>query len=496
MTELTTELQRKQSGNKRLHLRSLIEMILIGTLIVIAPLLLAIVFATYTFEELSNRQRGLVQEVVQVTRSSVAVRDLLIDMERSARQFQLLHNSEFRILFEQQYSQFTNALGHLDSILPSSMKQHFSLPLQDRMQNINALLEDGEITSEQRKQAINDAFGFAIPLAVQLSKSARKWVDDEVVNLESELAEKRSFVLLLSILMIPTTALLIILFLQKVSRPLHQLSDAIQGLGQGRFDAAIEVSGPRDFKDLGESLEWLRKRLQILEEDKKRFIRHISHELKTPLASIHEGSELLKDRVPGELNSAQEEVVDIVRDNTKLLQALIEKLLNFNALLLNSKLEYEPIEIKGFINEIANNHKLLARNKKLNWEIIGPSITMMADRIKLHGALDNLISNAINFSPQQGTITIRWKKSPEGWQIEVIDDGPGVDTEDQRKIFEPFVQGKNRRQGPVKGTGIGLSICLESVRALGGSIFLNNYQHRGAQFIIQLPVKDELSNHV
>lgn len=496
MTELTTELSQKPMNNERLHLRSLIEMILIGTLIVIAPLILAIVFATYTFEELSNRQRGLVQEVVQVTRSSVAVRDLLIDMERSARQYQLIHNAEFRTLFTQQYTQFTTVLAHLDSVLPDTMTENYSQPLQRRMQKINGFLENSDITSNQRKEAINEAFGFAIPQANQLSKLARQWVDDEVVKLESELAEKRSFVLMLCILMVPTTVLLIMLFLQKVSRPLQQLSDAIQGLGQGRFDSAIEVSGPRDFKDLGESLEWLRNRLQILEEDKKRFIRHISHELKTPLASIHEGSELLKDRVPGELNAAQEEVVDIVRDNTKQLQALIEKLLNFNALLLNGKLEYEPIEIGGFINEIANNHKLLSRNKKLNWEIIGDPQTIMADRIKLHGALDNLISNAISFSPQGGTITIRWETFPDWCQIEVIDDGPGVDLEDQRKIFEPFVQGKNRRQGPVKGSGIGLSICLESVRAQGGTISLNNFQNRGAQFIIQLPVKDELSSHV
>jgi two-component system sensor histidine kinase GlrK len=116
-----------------------------------------------------------------------------------------------------------------------------------------------------------------------------------------------------------------------LSRPMRQLERAVLALGANRLDEPVRIDGPSDLRDLGRRLDWLRLRLQELDEDKSRFLRHISHELKTPLAALREGVALLEDGVAGALSADQKEIARILAHNTRTLQAQIEDLLRFNA---------------------------------------------------------------------------------------------------------------------------------------------------------------------
>src|SRR5207302_1479118 len=123
---------------------------------------------------------------------------------------------------------------------------------------------------------------------------------------------------------------LAILFAVLIARPIRQLDQAIRQMGTADFTHAIEVNGPQDMRYLGQRLEWLRSRLSDLEEQQNRFLRHVSHELKTPLTAVREGVELLRDNVGGKLQPEQREIVRIVRENTLSLQKLIEDLLTYH----------------------------------------------------------------------------------------------------------------------------------------------------------------------
>jgi two-component system sensor histidine kinase GlrK len=101
-------------------------------------------------------------------------------------------------------------------------------------------------------------------------------------------------------------------------------------MGTADFTHRIEVNGPQDLRYIGQRLEWLRSRLSDLEEQQNRFLRHVSHELKTPLTAVREGVELLRDNVGGKLAAEQREIVRIVRENTLSLQKLIEDLLTYH----------------------------------------------------------------------------------------------------------------------------------------------------------------------
>jgi two-component system sensor histidine kinase GlrK len=249
------------------------------------------------------------------------------------------------------------------------------------------------------------------------------------------------------------------------------------------------VSGPQDLEYLGRQLEWLRSRLVELEEQKSRFLRHVSHELKTPLTALREGSELLADESAGPLTAEQREVVRILRDNSIELRKLIENLLNFSAVQFQREgLHARMVRIRDIIERVSADQKLAMLAKELRLKVNCPDLTLQADEDKLRVMLDNLVSNAVKYSPRGGTILISARERAGEMVIEVVDQGPGVAGEDRRRIFDPFFTGRQAVAAPVSGTGLGLSIAREHVLSHGGQIELIDDPRAGAHFRVTLPV--------
>ena len=222
------------------------------------------------------------------------------------------------------------------------------------------------------------------------------------------------------------------------------------------------VGGPRDLKELGEQLDWLRRRLAELSEQKTRFLAHVSHELKTPLTTLREGTELLTEQVIGPLNKEQQEVAGIMQGSSLYLQRLIEDLLNFNqALSRRLEIQREPVEMKALVDAVIATQKLAWKSKDLKIVTALEPVLLMADRDKLSTVVDNLLSNAIKFSPPNGEVSISLQAENNTVSLEFQDAGPGFTAQDAGRVFEAFYQGRVTADGPVKGSGLGLAIARE-----------------------------------
>src|SRR5207344_925316 len=144
------------------------------------------------------------------------------------------------------------------------------------------------------------------------------------------------------------------------SRPIAAIDNAIRQLGAADFSRPIAVRGPEDLRYLGRRLDWLRRRLEEFETQKNRFLRHLSHELKTPLTALREGAELLNDQVAGPLAPPQRQVVAIMRDNGIKLQRLIEDLLDYQrALHAAASLLPRAVELDALVAEVVRPHQLV-----------------------------------------------------------------------------------------------------------------------------------------
>jgi two-component system sensor histidine kinase GlrK len=216
----------------------------------------------------------------------------------------------------------------------------------------------------------------------------------------------------------------------------------------------------------------------------------MSHELKTPLANIREGTELLLDGAVGRLDNQQQEVTGILRENSLKLQKLIENLLTFSAWQTKTaELKLTEFDLKPLVFGVLSQHRLVISNRKIRLAIDVKPMIVRADEGKLKLVLENLVSNALKFTPDSGTIGIKARLQGTQLVIDVTDDGPGVAPEDAPRIFEAFYQGRRPQGGPVGGTGIGLSVVQECIQAHGGSVELINGAEPGAHFQVRLPLR-------
>jgi two-component system sensor histidine kinase GlrK len=274
-----------------------------------------------------------------------------------------------------------------------------------------------------------------------------------------------------------------------VGGPLRRIDRAISELGRGNLSHPISVSGPKDIERLARQLEWLRGRLLDFAAERNRFLRHMSHELKTPLANIREGTELLMDGAVGELDSNQREVTGILRENGLKLQRLIENLLSFSAWQTSSVgLETSEFRLRPLVKQVLENQQLTLLGQRVRLEVKIEDVTLNADRGKMRLILDNLLSNAIKYSPKGGAIYMSATADADQLLLDVADAGPGIPHDERGHIFEAFYTGKAARGVSVKGTGIGLSVVLEFVAAHGGTVQIVDGQFPGAHFRITMPL--------
>lgn len=270
-------------------------------------------------------------------------------------------------------------------------------------------------------------------------------------------------------------------------RPLGRIEHAIAELGENRLAQPIRITGPSDLRQLGERLDWLRLRLAELEANRNRVLRHVSHELKTPLASLREGVALLSDGVLGRLNPEQREVAGILDHSARALQERIEQLLKYNASQFDARtLHLQPSALLPLLREVGSEHQLLTQARGVTLEFTGEAPIVHADVGKLRIAFSNLVANAIAFSPAGGYIRIEVGLAGERVVVDCRDDGPGIAPDELERIFEPFFQGRRSAPGVSKGSGIGLAIVREFITAHGGEVRALPNEH-GAHFRVELP---------
>ena len=273
-----------------------------------------------------------------------------------------------------------------------------------------------------------------------------------------------------------------------IARPIRQLDQAIRRLGAGEFEGDIRVVGPADLKYLGGRLDWLRQRLIELEQQKRLFLRHVSHELKTPLTALREGSELLVEGTAGPLTKGQREIVEILKQKSLQLQRLIENLLNYHrAQESMGRLELKAVRLDQVVEQVLEDHRLAVQARRIRPELHLDPFTLHADEEKLRAVVANLVSNAIKYSPDEGMISLALRQQGDEAVLDIGDAGPGVPVEDHERIFDWFYQGEGAPRGRLRGSGLGLAIAREFVLAHGGRIEILQNSGPGAHFRVTLP---------
>lgn len=461
---------------------------MVGFGLVALPLLLAVVWALSNLDRVAQQSESLVSTGVSAAANNRRVNETLNSLDRVARQYQILRNEESLQLVLQDHDEFKAVVGDMSVLLAEANATDIATSVISEADDIVLALSAlgaSDIT-------IASAIARIAPLRQRLNQMTvmvTEHVDSKLQALQASARNAQRVSAWQVAALVPGTIILILIFTLLVARPIRQIDRAIGQLGESGFSKPIEIKGPTDLQRLGRQLEWLRNRLLELAQEKNKFLRHMSHELKTPLANIREGTELLLDGSVGELAGPQKEVTGILRINGLKLQQLIENLLSFSAWQSKSEvLTLSEFPLRAQIVSVAKAQRLAVTAAGIRLKLDVDDINIVADQDKIRTVLDNLLSNAIKFTPRDGVITIRGHADAASFTIEFGDTGPGIPDEESPRIFEAFFQGTREQGGQVGGTGIGLSVVLECIQAHDGSVELvKTGEFSGAHFRIHIP---------
>jgi len=313
-----------------LYPRSFLKLILAGFSLAVLPLIFALINNAYSIHQLATQSQRAVYQAVQTTQNTRFLIEQITSMERSVRQFAIIGDPSLLQGYALAHERFV-ATARKMAELPLDAKQQLAMQaLRTREAALFERLAGSSAKSEAMKLAAAELAALS-DAARGLDEQGNSLVDREVDTLQKMSGEVQRFIFWQLLALVPIALLLVVGATLLISKPIAQLESAIQRLGEGRFDLRVSVSGPNDLESLGRQLDWLRLRLLDLEEQKSRFLRHVSHELKTPLTALREGVELLADEVTGKMTAGQFEIARILRHNTLRLQKLIEDLLSYHS---------------------------------------------------------------------------------------------------------------------------------------------------------------------
>ncbi|MCZ7570134.1 MAG: ATP-binding protein [Ardenticatenaceae bacterium] len=237
------------------------------------------------------------------------------------------------------------------------------------------------------------------------------------------------------------------------------------------------------------AIEKQNEELRRLDQLKNTFLGVAAHDLRSPIGTIQMAARLLIDSSRRLAPEDQQSVLeDIVRQTHHVL-TLLDNLLNV-AQIEAGKLQIEraPVELSRLLDETVRRHSNLAAPKgtRIRLETV-PTGQGMADSLRLRQMLDNLISNAVKYSPPGSLVTVSAQRLQSGWQVNVEDEGPGITAEDQERVFQDFTRLSAKPTAGERSTGLGLAVTRRLVEAHGGQIGVDSEPGRGSRFWFTLP---------
>ena len=475
--------------------RSLNGLILVGFGLVTLPLLIAVIWALVSLDRVAKQSEQLMITGVSAAESNRRLEQQLSSLERVARQYQVLQSPDSLQIMAQDLDALESQLDDMAPLFAEVGTEALASTIRERAGAIVATLA-AENAEPSQLTAVIAEFAPLRQQVTNLSATLTTYVDTELGRLQESARTARRYTAWQVVALVPGTLFLILVFTLLVARPIRQIDAAIRQLGASGFAKPISIDGPTDLEQLGRQLEWLRLRLLELAQEKNKFLRHMSHELKTPLANIREGTELLLDGSVGELDGSQREVADILRMNGLKLQQLIENLLSFSAWQTKSVvLTLTRFPLSALVVAVAKTQRLALNAANIQLKLEVDELIVNADQDKMRTVLDNLLSNAIKFTPAGGQITLRTKRIADAVVIECGDTGPGVPDDEGPHIFDAFFQGRRVQGGQLAGTGIGLSVVQECVQAHDGAVELvDSTEFPGAHFRIKIPQTWNIDN--
>ena len=294
---------------------------------------------------------------------------------------------------------------------------------------------------------------------------------------------------LLEMLMIMIIIALAIVLSGVLTRPFNKITAAISQVKEGYSDEEISVPDYIETVQMVDAFNQLQRRMKVLDDSRQEFVANVSHELKTPMASIKVLAESLlsQDNVSVELyrEFMEDMVSEIDRENQIITDLLALVKMDKKAQNLN----IVPLDINNLTELILKRLRPLARKKDVEvvFESMRPVVAEV-DEVKISLVMTNLVENAIKYNKEHGWVKVTLDADHQYFSLQVSDSGIGLPKEELGHIYERFYRGDKSHSKEIGGTGLGLAITRSAVLAHKGSISVQSTEGEGSCFVIKIPL--------
>jgi two-component system sensor histidine kinase GlrK len=465
-----------------MQLGSLRQLTLISFVVVLVPLVLLVGYSQIKLGEIGQIATNEAEYSVNTVRRVSKMDGLSVDIERLVRQYHIVKKDALKPLIGKSTQRF---IEYQMPICEQLLEKINCSSLTERIDWINQysgtddqLLLDAQLA--EFKQNLND-------LAAQVDSNLDKRIQDQQIYVSS--VQQTQF--WLTACLLGASFLLIALGSKAILKPVSSLERIITAMSRQEDTLpVIATSGPKELIVLEQKLHRLAGRLIQLENLRHALLRHASHELKTPLASIKEGCSLLTEQVVGPLNADQEEVLSLLNSSTDRLNLLIVQLLDYNLLLQQAKPIFSKINTERFFDEFVTENSLAIQQHDNQMDMKIELSTIFADQTLFRRILDNLVSNAIAHGSKGSPITISLYQQDNMQVLDFANRGQKIAMEQRHILFQPFSRGEGVRNDRVTGSGLGLSIVADCARMMFGRAEMVEVDYADVCIRVQIPSKE------
>ncbi|HEY7864696.1 MAG TPA: HAMP domain-containing sensor histidine kinase [Psychromonas sp.] len=460
------------------------HLLLVGFVISLIPLGLFVWQSTVIQKNVSLSWQKFTDDSINAVRIAVELDNLLVEVERSTKQHMILQTESIEILANNNINHYKKLLTEFTKLSPASLtdlclaqqnniKQLAGSYSRIEVHKLNGLLKNLRANQSAIMASLWDYIDASKAEQIALGQKKQKQVTLGLLGV--------SFI----------TFLLLIVLSSKVVTPVNILKKKISQLGKEKHNLPSTPStfkGPKELLEINTQLDRLAQRLSKLEMLRQSFLRHASHEFKTPLASIMESCAILKDQISGPLTPTQKEVVGILEDCTQSLKHLTEQLLDYNYLLQHSNPNIATYDALNIIEQSRKRYEQFFLKRKQQVTIECQLTEINTDCKLLTRIIDNLLSNAQAYGFENGSVFVKLYADANAYIVMVANTGPRVPDDQKDTILEPFVRSDVVRHDSLLGTGLGLSIVRDCVHLLNGSVTFINIPDFDFTIKITLPL--------
>lgn len=319
-----------------------------------------------------------------------------------------------------------------------------------------------------------------------------------VAGVNDTFSKMREIYLGAAVLGIILSAALGLLLSRYITKPLREVTQAAHGIAGGNFDDRVPVKTRDELGQLGETFNYMARRLADYEQMRREFVANVSHELRSPLTSIQGFIDALID---GKSKDKQDEAkyLAILQKETYRLSKLVNELLEISSFdAQRVRFNMEPFPITAVVNRAAAILKPQLDEKKLSIRTAIPKDLPLCygDEDRIEQVIHNLLENAIRFSPPENKILVSARLLDDEILVEIADNGPGIPGDELPRLWERFYRVDKARSRDKGGTGLGLAIVQEIISKHGGQVSADSEPGEGAVFGFTIPAAEAENSNV